>query len=227
MKRILLALGLLWAIPASAQQNTACVGIGGVNNVPIPGITCIQDPSVPSYAAASVSLAPASTATDIACLTGSATRTIRLKRIVISGVAGTAINVPVYIAKRASADTGGTSPTTIATGLPIPFALDSTFAAPSATLVAYTANPTINDANWTTALANIITAPTVSFAATGTLIGQPATVVDFSAQQGISPPVLRGIAQQVCISMNTSGQTVSTPSGGLVSITWLWTEQTQ
>lgn len=227
MKRLLIALAFLWAGPALAQQNTQCIGIGGINNVPIPGINCLMDPTVPSYAAAHVSLVPASTATDIACLNGSATRTIRLKRIVISGVAGTAINVPIFIAKRNALDTGGTPPTTIATGLGIPFALDSTFPAVSATVQSFTANPTIADTQWTTALANIITSVTVPFAATGTLIGQQATVIDFSQWAGISPPVLRGAVQSVCISMNTSGQTIATPSSGLVSITWLWTEQTQ
>ena len=226
MKRFLLslaALAALWSGSAQAQ----CVGVGGINTVPQTGVVCIQESIVPSYAASTVNLATASTATDIACLTGSASRTVRLQRVVLSGVAGTAINVPMFVAKRASADTGGTSPTTIATGLPVVFAMDSTFAAPTATVVAYTANPTINDANWTTALANIVTAATVPFAATGTLIGQAATVIDFSVTQSVSPPVLRGVAQQICISMNTSGQTVSTPSGGLVSVSWLWTELTQ
>lgn len=229
MRTLLLVSAFLGALCASAaaQQNTACIGIGGINNVPVPGIVCVQDPSVPSYAAAHVSLAPASTATDIACLNGSATRTVRLKRIVISGVAGTAINVPIFVAKRNALDTGGTPPTTIATGLGIPFALDSTFAAPSATVQSFTANPTIADTNWTTALANIISSVTVPFATTGTLIGQTPTVIDFAEWTGISPPVLRGATQSVCISLNTSGQTVSTPSSGLVSITWLWTEQTQ
>ena len=83
MKRILLGLGFwLWFLaPASAQAP--CVGVGGVNTVPQTGVICVQDSQVPSYFVASIGIVPPATPTDSFCLTGSATRTIRVKKILI------------------------------------------------------------------------------------------------------------------------------------------------
>lgn len=214
MKKLLLAsAAVLWASAASAQ----CVGVGGVNTVPVPGVNCNQESIVPTYFATSIGLAPGTAPTDIACLTGSATRTIRVKQVRVSGVAGTLINVSVVLTKHASANTGGTAATT--TALPVPLPMDSTFAAASATTTAYTANPTINDAAPGIISANTITLPTTSTTAgTGSALfywddGGPA----------LSPPVLRGVAQQVCVNLNG----VTAPSSGLMTVSFLWTEQTQ
>lgn len=212
MKKLLLSLGLLLALaaPASAQ----CVGVGGINNVPQPGIVCGTEPIVPSYAATSVGLVPAAAATDIACLTGSATKTIRLQAIRVSG-SGTAISVPVIIRKNASADSGGTPATT--TALPAPYALDSTNAAASATTIAWTANPTVNDTT-----PGILDNGNLGLVATtvGAAV-QPFLLFDFSAQRYAQPPLLRGIAQQICVNLNAT-----TPTA-LLNISFKWTEQGQ
>src|SRR5437870_3115037 len=56
MKKYLLALGLWVGLVASA--NAQCVGVGGINNVPQPGLSCGQDSIVPTYVATSIGLVP-------------------------------------------------------------------------------------------------------------------------------------------------------------------------
>lgn len=213
MKRFLLSLGLLLGLSGLAQaQAPAC---GGINFVPQPGLVCIIDSSVPTYIATSIGLVPGAAPTDIACLTGSATKTIRVKQVRVSGTAGTAINIVAVLTKHASANTGGTPATS--TALPVPYTLDTTFPAVSATTTAYTANPTITDA-----APGLISAQTVFLPATGTA-NAAATALWYWDDGGpaISPPTLRGIAQQVCVNLNAA----TTPSSGLMTVTFMWTEQ--
>lgn len=114
MKRLLLSLGLLVGLTLTA--NAQCVGVGGVNNVPQPGIFCQQDSIVPTYHAVGVAIAVGTAPTDVSCITGSATKTIRLKKVRLSGTAGTAINISTYLTKHIVANTGGTA----ATGTSLP-----------------------------------------------------------------------------------------------------------
>lgn len=214
MKRTLLALGLLLGLVASAAAQTGCIGVGGVNTVPQVGVSCLSEPTTPTYAATGIGIAPASSATDIACITGSATRTVRVQSIRVSGSAGTLINVPVVITKHATANTGGTA--TTGTALPVPYRLNSTDPAPTATTTAYTANPTIADA-----APGIIDAGVLVLTATGTLAGNTGTLFDYSGRNFMEAPTLRGIAQQVCVNLNGTS-----PSSGLVHVSFKWTEAT-
>ena len=215
MKKLLLSLGLLLGLASGASAQ--CVGVGSVVNVPQPGIVCVEDSIVATYAATSIGLVPGAAPTDIACLTGSATKIVRLKHVEVSGTAGTAINISVVLTKHASANTGGTPATT--TALPVPYALDSGFATVTATTAAWTANPTINDA-----APGIIGTKTVFLPATATAASAGFATWDFQANNGsISPPVLRGVAQQICVNLNG----VTTPSSGLMTVNFVWTEQTQ
>lgn len=74
--------------------------------------------------------------TDVVTITGSASKIIRLKQIVLSGTATSATNVNVALIKRSTANTGGT-PVAI-TGV----SSDSNDDAVAATVQRYTANPT-------------------------------------------------------------------------------------
>lgn len=212
MKRLLLALALLGLASAAQAQ---CIAVGGVNTVPQTGVACLSEPTVDSYAATGIGIVPAASATDIACLTGSATRIIRVQKIRVSGTAGTLINVPVMLMKHASANTGGTAAT--GTALPVPYALDSTDAAVSATATAYTANPTIADA-----APGIIDAAILVLTATGTLAGNTGVLFDYRAHNFSEAPTLRGIAQQICVNLNATS-----PSSGLVNVSFEWTEAVQ
>lgn len=210
MKRILLSIGLLLGLTTLASAQ--CAQVSGINSVPVPGITCASEPIVTTYAATSVGVVPASAATDLACITGSATKTIRVQYIRISGSSGTLVNVPITILKRASADTGGTPATS--TALPVPYSLDSSNAAASATTIAYTANPTLVDAT-----PGILDNDIVAFVTTGTASTNGAIIFDYTARNFMQAPVLRGIAQQICVNLNAI--TVTT---GSVNISFRWTE---
>lgn len=212
MKRILLSIGLLLGLTTLASAQ--CVGVGSINNAPPPGIICQQDSVVPTYHAVGVAIAIGTAPTDVSCITGSATKVIRLKKVRLSGTAGTAINISVYLTKHIVANTGGTPAT--GTALPTAYPMDSTNPTVSATLQAYTANPTIADAAST-----VINAGTLFLPVTSTATGQSAVVFDWSeggiALQG---PILRGIAQQVCVNLNG----VTAPSTGLLNVQWVWSE---
>jgi hypothetical protein len=92
-----------------------------------------------TYSAAKVGLVPGASATDIFTITGSASKTIRVTRIEIVGTStsATPAALDVLLLKRSTANSAGTS-----TGSPTPVAHDSTDAAPSATVLSYTAPPT-------------------------------------------------------------------------------------
>lgn len=212
MKRLLLSLGLLLGLTSLASAQ--CVGVGSINNAPPPGIICQQDSVVPTYHAVGVAIAVGTAPTDVSCITGSATKVIRLKKVRLSGTAGTAINISVYLTKHVAANTGGTAAT--GTALPTAYPMDSTNPTVSATLTAYTANPTIADAAST-----VINSATLFLPVTSTATGQNAVVFDWgSGGIAVQGPILRGIAQQVCVNLNG----VTAPSSGLLNVQWVWTE---
>ena len=211
MKRALvslLALGLGFG-PALAQVNT----------VPQTGLTTGYL-AKNTYTAAFVGLTPASSATDLICISGSATKTIRLQRIRLSGTAGTLISVPVTVLRRASLDSGGTAASTTANPANTIQSMDPTsypVSAATATVISYTANPTIND-----------TSPTYIDSASITLTGTATSTVivpatfDFGVyiEDLIAAPTLRGTAQQICVNLNSTS--IST---GLINGTIVWTEE--
>lgn len=214
MRRLFLASAVL--LGATLGANAQCVGVGGINSVPQPGVNCQQEFNTPTYHAVSVALAIGTAPTDVACITGSASKVIRLKKARISGTAGTAININTFLTKHTIANTGGTP----ATGTALPTALpnDTQFAAASATLQAYTANPTVDVS------AVVVNAGTLFMPVTTTASSQSALVFDWSTGGiALAPPTLRGIAQQYCVNLNG----VTAPSSGVMNIEWVWTEATQ
>ncbi len=215
MKKLLLSAGALLALSCGAQAQ--CIGVGGINNVPQPGIVCAQDSVVPSFSVTSIGIVPAAAPTDIFCLTGSATRTIRVKQVRVTGTAGTAINITTYLMKHTVANTGGTKASTEATGLPTLVSMDSSLAAVTATADAYTANPTID------ATRAFFSAQTHLLPVTTTAVTASPALWNFDPPSSFSPPVLRGIAQQLCVGYNA----VTTPSSGVVSVNMIFTEQQQ
>lgn len=212
MKKFLIALVALGFLSAPAQAQ--CVAAGGVNTVPQTGISCPSEPSVASYRAMGYGIVPAASATDIACLTGSATRVIRVNSVRVSGTAGTLVTLPVLLHKHTVANTGGTAALT--TALPVAVPLDSNNATASATPTAYTANPTID------ATAAQIDAMVASFNVTSALVNGSQAYFEYRAHNYIQAPTLRGIAQQVCV--NLGGISVSS---GLLAVSFEWTEAAQ
>lgn len=201
---ILLLLGYISSAPAQP-----------VNVVPQVGLTWGYAPKA-TYSAAFVGLVPAASATDVACIAGSASKTITLTKVELSGTAGTLVTLPVSLVRRAAADSGGTSAGTTANPANTITKHNAGNSAATATLIAYTANPTINDSAGTRFATKSLTLPTT----TAGTVYVPA-VFDFgqaqSLQQGI---VLRGAAQQVCINLN--GVSVSS---GVLNGSFTWTEE--
>lgn len=219
MKKLLLVGAILLGLGTSApaQVNTfngGCAAVGSVNNVPRNGVSCPSDSVAPTYGAASIGLVPASSATDVACITGNATTITRLQQIRVSGSAGTLVSLPIVITKHASANTGGTAATT--TALPVPYKFDSLNPAPLSTTTAYTANPTIVDA-----APGIIDIGIATLNVTTVAGGAPVTF-SWTTRAYNEAPVLRGVAQQLCVNLN--GVSVSS---GLLGISFMWTEQSQ
>jgi hypothetical protein len=158
-----------------------------------------------TYSAVINGLAVAATATDIFTIKGSGTKTVKVTQISISGVAGTAITVPVDLLLRSTADTGGTSTT------PTLVKHDSTNAAATAVVNAYTVNPT------TGTLVGSIRSERVTFPLTA--VAPAKTVYDFGVGPS-QPIVLRGAAEQLCINLNAA-----TVSASLINISIEFTEE--
>lgn len=153
---------------------------------------------VPTYAC-SVQFDPAAAATDAFTITGSATKTVRVRYLSLDAVSTANSQLPVFLVKRGSADTGGTS--TSPTAVP----LDSADPAGTAVCTAYTANPTLG-----TTIGAVRTT-TQPFTSSSSAI--PPEVMRFGAPHGDKSLVLRGTSQQLAV--NYAGATI--PSGA-------WTE---
>jgi len=160
-----------------------------------------------TYSATIVGLAIAAAATDIFTIIGSATTTVRIRRVAFSGLATAASATPVVLIKRSVADTLGTSTAPVA----VPH--DSTNAAATAVVRAYTANPTLG-----TTIAPMQARRITLTTAAGAIPNVP-TVIELAirGEQGI---VLRGIAEQLALNFN--GATVA---GAVLDIDVTWTEE--
>ncbi len=155
------------------------------------------------YGIASPNQAMAATPTDVVVLVGSATKTVRVKKITVSGVATTAGSMDVSIVKRTTANTNGT------------YVLgsigkhDSADATPTASPRQYTANGTLGTG---AAIRN----QTLNFG----LAGAAGTVTFDFMRANDKPLILRGTSQSAAINMN--GQAV--PAGGKYSYDIEWEE---
>lgn len=164
-----------------------------------PGFSTIQ-----TYGAVADDLASAATATDIFTITGSGTKTIKIARLIVSCSATNNINIDLAIVKRSTANTGGTSTTPTA----VPF--DSANAAATATVRAYTANPTLG-----TTVGTVLSQQL--FVSGGTT--QPIANAIFDFTSTVSQPiVLRGTGE--VLALNLQGVTVTGPQFQ-VSIEWV------
>jgi hypothetical protein len=209
MKRILTALAFAAAfvVPALAQTLP----------FPQPGITYGYWAKA-TYSAAFFGLVPAASATDLVCIAGSATKTVKVMQVKLSGTAGTLITTPLQLLRRASADTGGTAGSTTANPANTISLRDTIQAAATATLIAYTANPTIVDTAPTYVDSQSITLPVSGTTA--------ASVVPTTFEYGmfiediVAPPTLRGIAQQICV--NAGAVSISS---GVINGVITWTEE--
>jgi len=185
-----------------------------VNSVSQTGVN-VANTRQQTYVGTSVGLVPTAAATDVFCLGASAIRTVSIRRVEISGLAGTAIAVPFTIVRRASLDTGGTVAS--GTALPVAGSMNTNNAVSIAPITAYTANPTINDAAPTLLRSQTLVVPTSASPAPDQILWYFGTYNDLY-DQGID--LVKGTTQQMCITLN--GSTIST---GLLYIDVEWVEQ--
>lgn len=158
-----------------------------------------------TYSASTTAFTPV--AGDIACLPGSASKTIRLTVVEASiSTSGTAALETLILVKRSAADTAGTSAAITA----VPH--DSNNAAASAAPLQYTAAPTPG-----AAVGQIRGGRLIDSSAATT--GQTLFRWTFGSDAGSQAIVLRGVAQEVCANI---GAVVATQTA---IVTFQWTEE--
>jgi hypothetical protein len=162
----------------------------------------------PTYGASVTAVAMALTATDVFCIQGSATKTVYIKQMQLTGVATTATTTDLLTIKRSTANTAGTPVAATA----VPF--DSNSVAATATVFGYSANPTLG-----TAVGTLHADKYTLTAATGA----PANTIipyNYNIDNTTQNLVLRGVAQEACFNMNGI-----TPGGAVFSADIIWMEQ--
>lgn len=212
MKKLLLLSSALIGVAFVATSIHA-----QVNTVPQTGVTQGYIAKT-TYSSAFVGLVPVTAGTDVVCIAGSATRTVKLQSMKIAGTAATAVqSMPVVLVKRTTADTGGTAALTTANpGVTTQImSRNPGNPAATATLISYTANPTINDAAPTYLDSGSLTMPIVT-----SVVSALPLVFDYAkdAVNLIQQPILSGAAMQICA--NIQGVTVTNAAAWNGSITW-------
>lgn len=191
---------LLTAIVVSQAQ------VPGVNSTLNSVFTLAYDNSTmkPTYSASITGSAPVASATDVCSLSGSATKTVKVRRILFSSVPTTAVTEPVAVVKRSTAYTAGAG-----SAIPqVPY--DSSNAAGTVGMAEiWTGNPTVGT------LVGVLADIHLGFAvATGAVLPYTFEFGDLG-----QPIVLRGVAQQVAVNLS------ATTYSGTIGCTFEWTEE--
>ena len=160
-----------------------------------------------TYNATIAALTPASSATDFFTLTGSATKVIYVRSIGCTGTSTTVASQIVSAMVRSTADTLGTS-----TGSPAAVPLDSNFPAATATVLAYTANPT------TGTLVGNVGSGLLQTPAPASIAAGNGLYFNFLQVNGDQPIVLRGTSQ--VLALNAGGSSFSSGAALTCSVTW-------
>lgn len=194
-----LAALLTGALIAQAQ-------VPGVNSTLNSVFTLAYDNSTmkQTFSASLSGISPVASASDVCTLSGSATKTIKVRRITFTSLPTTIVSEPIQILKRSTASVYTSAVALTKT----PY--DSSNAASTVALAeAFTANPTVG--TLVGALADVV----LPFGLTGTG-NAPYTFVFGQLGQ---PIVLRGVAQSVVVNLN------ATTFSGTVGCTFEWTEE--
>lgn len=177
----------------------------------VPSIGVVAPAMRPTHSAVVTGLSPASSATDIFTITGSATKTVRVTKAYCNATADAAGSLNLRLAKRSTANSGGTASTVTSASH------DSTNSAASAVVRSYTANPT------TGTLVGYLRGAVLAIAtATAPAVTGSDTAWNFSdgftTDQAVT---LRGTGQ--VLAVNAGG--VSFPAGSSVNCGFEWNEQ--
>ncbi len=165
-----------------------------------------SDGTKATYRVSGVGLTPAAACTDFITITGSGSKTVRLKSIRLSGIATTAGAIPVQLIRRSAVNTGGASSAATAVKH------DINDGAASAAVAVYSANPT--------GLGTAVGAMATDRLFLNLSTAAPLPVVrDFAIRQD-KAAILRGTTD--IIAINFGGNTI--PSGGAVDYEIEWEE---
>ncbi|MFA5166739.1 MAG: hypothetical protein WC449_05640 [Candidatus Paceibacterota bacterium] len=163
----------------------------------------------PTYAYRAADIAPAATPTDVLTVSGADGKVVRITKIGITGDATAAAIVDLYITKRTTANTGGTSTN------PTPTKYDSADPTPSATVTLYSANPSAVGTGVS------LEGDMIYLPAAATPAGEPSHWEREYWLGEAKGPVLRGASE--LISINFSGATL--PAGAKFYFYIEWTEE--
>lgn len=148
-----------------------------------------------TYATGAAGITPAATPSVIIEIKGSATRTVRIKKLVFQAVASTAKQWAVTLYRAAAAVTDGTPVTPVITEF------DTSGAAATAVISHFTANPTPAAAN---PASSVVFVRDVTFTAPASA-AEP-YIIDFCQRQD-KPFILRGAADCLCLTLGGSALT--------------------
>lgn len=204
------------ALVATSLQAQNPQPPSAVNAVPQQGVITAISNQLPTYTAGFIGLVPPASATDTICLAGSATKTIALTRVQLSGSAGTLVSVPITMVRRVTVATGGTAASTTANPANTIAKNDTSNATATAVPISYTAVPTITDSSPTYLRSQSLTLPVTS---AGTSIAPIDWQFGPHISQGTQAAILRGIAAQFCLNFNTISV-----SSGVLNGSLEWTE---
>jgi hypothetical protein len=165
----------------------------------------VQNAQPATYSSSITALVLAANPTDAFTITGSGTKSVRIKRIIVTVTtsSGSAVRTSIQLLKRSTANTGGTS--TIRTAVPHLTAN----AAATAEVRAYTANPTLGT------LVGTIRSAAVGVQQTGTFF-----LLDFDFNDGAYQPfILTGTSEVLAVNFNAVSIT-----GSVVGASVEWVE---
>lgn len=168
-------------------------------------------PTTTGYSAAVGPFSPGALPTDMFTITGSATKTVKVLCIEFTAVQTTRSLLNIFMVKRSAANTGGTS--TTSTDVP----LDSNNAAGTATIRAYTANPSALGAS----VGTVSVIKVLSDDSGANAVGGAGYTWDFTKGGTTQGLVLRGTAQTLACNLNG----VTLPIGLVIAATITWTEE--
>jgi hypothetical protein len=210
--RVLKNGALLATVGAGTTSYTDSAGSSGVSYTPAtsnpvaftPGVLSPIDGQKYTYSAAKVGLVPAASATDIFTITGSASKVIRVTHIEIwaTTTSATPAALDILLLKRSTANSGGTS-----TSSPTPVPHDINAPAVSATVLAYTANPTPGTLVGTAIRNSKLFQTLATYTATD--FPSPVPLIwDFGNRPG-SAIILRGVNDVLAVNLNSVTDTAT------------------
>ncbi len=162
-----------------------------------------------TYTAVVSAYTPGATQTDIIALAGAPSKTVRVTRIEIVGAATALAQAELLLIKRSTANSAGT-PSAITAVV----AHDSSNPAPQAVLSSYAVSPTLGTTVGTLRQTKYQLASTTAVAASVPIV----LVWDFGLRNE-QCPVLRGVAQMLCLNQNSGA--IATGTVYDVAVTWV------